>query len=395
VQAYHLACKEAPTSWLGLDLTDDTLAASELYAIRDLGADAFTGGKPLFCPVNRVSIFSPILDELPDRKKITLVMPYEIDLTDPYFLRMHTLRQLGYRLAFSGVAFHDEHRLRALLLQTENCMIADYHYTNQQTWGYIRRNSDQLDLIFKNLKTVDQFDMARRVDGNLFMGKFYTLPFSQENRKMAPLHMTVMRLLRLASDDTYPIDELSQIISLDTSLSFDLLRLINSAAFGFRNEIANIKSAIIAMGQKEFRKWVSYSCVKALSVNTPTEVMRCSLIRAHFCQNLASGVGEEARAQDYFLVGLFSILDAVLGRPMSDVLNEIAVSGAIKQALSAGEGPYADILRAVLDYEAGDWTEVAKFLIMHEHRPNVIADAYFAALRWYNQLVSEIPVTIT
>lgn len=143
------------------------------------------------------------------------------------------------------------------------------------------------------------------------------------------------------------------------SLSYRLLRYLNSAAFTFSMEIHSIPHALTLLGEKALKKWISLVGVAALGDEVSGGLLKVPLLRAMFCELIGKRIGRLRKTNELFLMGLLSVMDALLNVPMKEVLSEIPVDEAIKNALLGLPSRFRPIFDVVLDYESGSWEQLA------------------------------------
>jgi len=168
------------------------------------------------------------------------------------------------------------------------------------------------------------------------------------------------------------------------SFSYKLLRYANSARFGREAKIHSIRRALVVLGEFGIRKWVSIAALPTIAADKPGELMRKSLVRARFCELLAqaSGKGLEDQA---FLMGLFSLLDALLDRPLDEVLKEVGLAPELDSVLrgqAAEDNILNTIYQLVRSYESADWDEVERLSGRLGAPADLIGAAYCEALPW-------------
>ena len=143
------------------------------------------------------------------------------------------------------------------------------------------------------------------------------------------------------------------------------------------------------LGQTEVRKWITTAVSRLLGTDKPSEITRLSLVRAKFCEALASRFGLQKEAQSLFLMGLFSVLDAILEMPMDEALKLVHVSDSIYEALVDNKGEYYPVYQFMMLYESADWKTVSRMLILHDMTTEDVYNAYVEALCWYGELLNE------
>jgi c-di-GMP-related signal transduction protein len=180
----------------------------------------------------------------------------------------------------------------------------------------------------------------------------------------------------------------------DVSLSYRLLRYLNSAVFAFHTEIHSIPHALTLLGERALWKWISLVSVAALGDSVADDLLRLPLLRAMFCELIGKKVGMIHDCNELFLVGLLSVMDALLNVPMPEVLAQIPVDDDIKNALTGRDSRYRPIFEVVLDYESGTWEQLAhsaRHIGLHE---NFLPDLYLCSVQWVADVLTDAPVLV-
>ena len=179
-------------------------------------------------------------------------------------------------------------------------------------------------------------DVPRGARAGLHVLSGLLLPAPRDG--LAPGHPDLQadlpRFLRELQQPELNYDNLERVIRRDVSLSMRLLRYLNSAAFYWRSKVTSLKSALVLLGERPFRKWASLIAIVGIIGDGPAELALTCLARAYFCESLCRATGRTSLQLDGFLVGMLSAIDALVGRPMSEILQEIAVSREIEEALT-------------------------------------------------------------
>jgi EAL and modified HD-GYP domain-containing signal transduction protein len=202
--------------------------------------------------------------------------------------------------------------------------------------------------------------------------------------------LAYLDLLRAATAPEFNIDELASKIKHEPSLTYRLLRYLNSAAFGLRAEIRSVAHALSLLGERELRKWIAVVSVGVLANGKPDELMTIPLVRGRFCELLAPLAGLASHASDLFLMGLLSVMDAVLDQPLDSILADMPVRGEIKEALLARTGLYWRLLEIAVAHERADWEKVSVLLWETEMEEDRVSELYVAAVDWSTALRSNV-----
>ncbi|MDH5765954.1 MAG: HDOD domain-containing protein, partial [Gammaproteobacteria bacterium] len=218
-----------------------------------------------------------------------------------------------------------------------------------------------------------------------FQGFYFCKPQLVKQKHIPANKAVALNLLNKLQNPDIEFETLESILAQDVALSYKFLRYINSAAFSLRREIDSIKDAIALLGIKNTRNWVSMLLMSKTGENKPDELISIALIRGKMCELMAEKIQPEIRNQ-MFIVGLFSVLDALMDMEMIDLLDTIILSSPIKMALLDHAGDHGKILDYVLLYEQFQWDKILKTGI----KPSVFTDAYLEAVEWGKTQIAAI-----
>lgn len=246
---------------------------------------------------------------------------------------------------------------------------------------YWRQNHKTLCAI--NVNDYHGYEFCKIHSLDLLQGQFYTLPLANDNQKIPLSSQTLMTLLVKLQDPDIDAEEIAATINKDLSLSYKLLRLINSAFFGLPREVSSVKQAIIMLGHKTVKTWASLLSLSTVD-NKPNELRVVAMTRARMCELLAKYY--KASAEMSFAAGLFSTLDALLDKSLSMVLSQLPLTSELSSALLNKSGPVGQVLRDVLNYEKGDWIALNASPLPVE----IIARAYLDAIHWAKELNTQL-----
>jgi EAL and modified HD-GYP domain-containing signal transduction protein len=214
---------------------------------------------------------------------------------------------------------------------------------------------------------------------SLFQGYFFCRPEILHRRAIPASKLAYLDLLQSATSREFSMKMIATKIKHEASLTFKLLRYLNSAAFGLRAEIQSIPHALNMLGERELLKWVAIVAVGVLADGKPDELMTVPLVRGRFCELLAPRVGMADHSNDLFLLGLLSVMDAILDQPLTAILGELPVRQEVKDALLGLSGVYREILDVAIALERADWERVSALAsslgILEEEIPALHASA--------------------
>jgi EAL and modified HD-GYP domain-containing signal transduction protein len=242
-------------------------------------------------------------------------------------------------------------------------------------------------VVAEKVETREVFEWAREVGCGLFQGHYFRKPEMRSGAAIPGRHVMHLRLLAALNQPALTIERLEALVKQDASLSLRVLQCINSAAFPIRREVHSIGEALVLLGVGPVRKWASVWCLSKLSAGTTSELTTMALLRARACELLGDEISE-TDSGELFLVGLCSLLDVILGRPMAEAIADLPLSDAARDALLGGRNPLRAVLDTVIAYEDGGWEDaVASAETLGAPEPH-LQQAYTGALAWAHELTA-------
>lgn len=218
-----------------------------------------------------------------------------------------------------------------------------------------RYGSRGIHLLAEKVETEAELQSAKSLGYTYYQGYFFCKPSMLSGRDIPASKPTCLRLLQEAAAPELNYAEIEQLFRQEPALTYRLLRFLNSPALALRIEIHNVRQAVSLLGDREFRRWIAIVALVAMADSKPPELVKTALTRAFFCEELSSPLHLRENASDLFLMGLLSAADALLDRPMKDVLEELSLASDIRGALTGGDTPFTDAFKITRAYEAGDW----------------------------------------
>jgi EAL and modified HD-GYP domain-containing signal transduction protein len=232
-------------------------------------------------------------------------------------------------------------------------------------------------VVAKNVETHEAFETLKNLGFDLFQGHFLCEPKVVEGRPIQINNLNRLRLVAELQDPDVDMPTLGKVVSRDVGLSYNLLRFVNSAFFSVPRRIGSIREALILLGLGHVRRWATLMALLQ-SNDKPHELIVTGLVRARMCELVANARGERRDAEEYFTIGLFSVVDALMDVSLIEVLRQLPFSEEIMDALLRYAGPKGELLHGVLAYERGDFGELIR-LVPAGTTP---ADFYAQAVEW-------------
>lgn len=375
-------------SLLGSRQFDGAAYVDGLELIQELGTNTLSGGKPIFVSLNNISIFSSLESQCKNTNHAPILL---IDQTFPpvsmYTDRIRDLREFGYHFAIRNLPVHCYEDYAPILSQMDYVLIDCQEINAVKASLYFRKLYPDICICASNIPDMETFEELSPTETiSLFEGTFFRMPVTRGEHKVAPLKINYISLLNLIEEDDFDLTKAADIISQDTALIISLLRLANTRSFN--SEITSVRVAVSMLGQKDLTRWIQTTVIEKLCSDKPNELMRLSLLRAKFAENLAPVFHMAMRSQELFLTGLFSILDIILDCSMEEALSMVRVSDKIRTALLEHTGPLAEVLNFIVKYESAEWQEVSRQLVLKNIEISDVSQAWVSSLQWYAKLIA-------
>lgn len=372
---------------LGSGQYDGSAIVEGLELIESMGIETVSENSEVFVPVGNISIFSDVENQCSaPHGRIAFLIDNTIPPIENYIKRLKELKGMGYKLAVRKLAVSD------FGAYAEVMKLADYVFLNNKKIAiekarlYFGKLYPHIKLCAGNIDNMETFEALKETGGyQLYEGDFYRVPVTKGEHVVAPLKVNYIELLNVVNNDNFELLEAANVIGRDTALTISLLQMVNRMTMN--SGITTIRHAAAMLGQKELKKWINTAVANELYADKPSEVTRLSLTRAKFLEELSEAFGVKDKSEELFLMGLFSVLDVVLEKTMEEALEMVTVSGDIKDALTKGEGPYGAVYDFMKQYEAANWQEVSRTLLLRGIGMDRVQDAYMNALKWYKQLL--------
>jgi EAL and modified HD-GYP domain-containing signal transduction protein len=242
-------------------------------------------------------------------------------------------------------------------------------------------------LLAEKVETREEFVAAQKAGFLYFQGYFFRKPEILKTHDIAGNRLNYVRMLQAVSKPELDPREIEKAIKCEASLCYRLLRYMNSAVFGFATEIHSVRHALSLMGEREVRRWVRLVVTLAAGQHKSSELVLSALVRARFCELLSPRI--QHGESDLFLLGLLSLMDAILEIPMTEVLEKVPIDQETKAILLGGASPLRPLYQLMLAQESGDWertTSLARSLKLTE---SDVAGIYWQAMQWARQVSGE------
>jgi EAL and modified HD-GYP domain-containing signal transduction protein len=289
------------------------------------------------------------------------------------------LRSAGYQLALDD--FVDSEEI-APLVEFASFLKIDFQMFDARTRRALARKytDNNIGLLAEKVETESEFREARELGFSYFQGYFFCKPSMVETREIPGNKTIQLQLLAAVAAPELRFDIIEKLLKQEPSLLYRLLRYLNSPILGLRSEVRSVRHAMVVLGENEFRRWGSIFAIISMSAGKSPELIRTALTRAFFCEEFSAAAGLREKDSSLFLMGLLSITDALLDKPMREVLKSLPVIQEVKIALCGGTNRVRDVYELVLALERAEWIRLSDIAARIGCDEGKIPDCYLSAL---------------
>jgi len=352
VVGYELLYRGADPS-LGADRTAQVM----VNTLMDLGLDRVAGSLPVYFNVDEAFLLneSELTQALPP-EQVHFEIVKSVRPSEAVLIACRSLKAKGYHLALDDVTTIEGARP---FIDLVDVIKVDWLDTVDPAAILREFRRSGVSFLAEKIDSYEAAEAAKALNFDLFQGYFYCKPDVVSGNKPPESRMSILRAMQQALVAT-SIDEMFAVVKQDVTLSYRLLRYINSAAFGLKREVQSIEQALSLLGLNNIRRWLTLLTMTSLGENKPKELIRQALWRARFLESVAKALGEKV-VDDDFMMGLFSILDALLDQPMHESLQEITLADHVHNGLIDLNSPMGKKLAMSFALERGDWDAIKAF----------------------------------
>jgi len=354
-----------------------TLDSSLLF-----GLDTLCDKHRAFVNCTTEVLFRELITLLPPQQTVVEVLE-SVEPDDRVVAACQRLKEAGYMIAIDDFVANDP---RASLADCADILKIDMRATSkEERAALVRRYRAKCRLLAEKVETQEEFRQARDMGFILFQGYFFRRPELMMAREVPASRVHQLRLMEMVCRRELDMRELERAIKQETSICYRLLRYLNSPLFGFALEIKSLRHAMAILGERELRRWVRLVVTVGMAEQKCSELLLIGLARARFCELLSQRFRSDS---DLFLLGLLSIMDAILEMPMGTILKQIPVDHETKAALSGQASSLRPLYQLMLAQESGEW-EHASTLAQQLHLTEAkSSDMWWQSMQWAQKVTA-------
>ena len=349
-----------------------------INTISTIGIDVVTSGKKAFINFTdkllkdgTATIISPQI--------VTVEILEDVEPTDEIIMACKELKRLGYTLALDDFIFDEKYKT---LIELADIIKVDFKLTKGEERKKVFElvNSKKVKFLAEKIEDLQEFEEAVAYGYSFFQGYYFSKPIIISAKEIPSYKFVGLKILQELNKSDIDIKKLEKFILRDVSLSYKLLRLINSTAFGLKNKVSSIKYAISLLGEIQIIKWLYIILIKDIGKDKNDELLNNSLIRAKFLELLSKKT--ESAAYDAYITGMLSLMDTILGRPIDEIVRELYLSIEVNNALLGGDSKLGSLLKLAVCYEKAEWDKVIGYSSELSINSGEVTEAYIQAIKW-------------
>jgi EAL and modified HD-GYP domain-containing signal transduction protein len=365
------------------DITADGATSTTIInSFLEIGLEKLVGNR--FAFINLTEGFLNKEEALPfGPKQVIIEVLEDIPINLQLLKSIKRLSEAGFTIALDDFIFNPT--LKPLVAMADIVKIDIMQLSQKELIKHVKiLRKFKAKLLAEKIETMEEFEFCTQLGFDYFQGYFLSKPKIIKSKSLPTNKLAVLNLLSALHNPHSEIDELEEAISFDVSISFKILKLINSAFFNFPGTVESIRQAIVILGRNQLRGWASMLAMSNLD-NRPSEMIHMAMTRAKMCELLAEAAGLEP-LDSYFTVGLFSALDILMEKELNEIIKPLPLGEDLIIALLRKEGVLGEALRCVLAYETSDFDN-AKFQNLE---PNDIFVTNIEAVSWANMVIDTL-----
>jgi EAL and modified HD-GYP domain-containing signal transduction protein len=349
-----------------------------------MGLDVLCDGRRAFMNCTRETLLKDYVTLLPAARVVVEILE-SVPVDDLVKAACIRLKEAGYAIALDDFIADDP---RSALVPYADIIKVDLKGTSpdEQVAMVKRYASFRCRMLAEKVETRKEFSACKQAGFSYFQGYFFRRPEVLQAREIPKNQVNYLRLLQAISQNEIDVNEIEAIIKAEASLCYRLLRYLNSAAFGFSNEIHSVRHGLSILGEREVRRWVRLVATLGAGQNKSSDLVLSALVRARYCELLGPKIphGES----DLFLVGLFSLMDAILELPMGIVLEGISLDHETRAVLLGQESKLDPIYRLMLAQEKADWSVLTELCLYLKLTEGEVTECHWKAMQWAREMTT-------
>jgi EAL and modified HD-GYP domain-containing signal transduction protein len=347
-----------------------------------VGLEEMTGGKRSFINITRKLLLGEDYAVLPKEHCVVELLE-TVEPEAEVIEACRALKKAGYMLALDDFAYAPKYHP---LLALADILKIDFLASDagKRRW-FAEKFGRSMALLAEKVETQEDFKQGMSLGYSYFQGYFFCKPEIVARKDIPAFQQNCLRFIHEVNAPKPNYGRIEETIKHDLSLSTKFLKYLNSAAMGMSNRITSIKQGLALLGEKPLRKWATMVALAAMGQEKPSELIVTALVRGRFCEQIAAAAGLVGRELDLFLMGLFSVMDALLDQPLEKALSYVPLPADVTAALLGTNESLGRAYGLALALERGQWTRARGLAGQMGVEPERLSEMYRGAVKWADQ----------
>jgi c-di-GMP-related signal transduction protein len=362
----------------------DEASRSTLNTAMLLGLDVLCDGRRAFVNCTRDILLKDYITLLPSEQAVVEILE-TVPADDLVVAACRRLKESGYTIALDDFGVNDPREALTDFADIIKVDLRDMSATDAA--AMVKRYGPwRCRMLAEKVETREEFLAAKKAGFLYFQGYFFRRPEMLTAHEIPANRVNYLRMLTAVSKPELDVREIENVVKGEASLCYRLLRYLNSAAFGFANEIHSVRHALAILGEREVRRWIRLVATLGAGQGKSSELVLSALVRARFCELLSPKIPHGD--SDLFLMGLLSLMDVILELPMSQVLDNVPIDQETKSLLLGGASRLRPFYQLMLAQESGEWKTASELTAQLHLSESEVAECHWQAMQWARQVSS-------
>lgn len=349
-----------------------------VYGLRKL-----TGGAPAFVNCTPDALIQKLVWILPPGMAV-LELPGDVELTADLLAACKALKAAEYKLAIDNFVYRPALKP---LIQLADFIKVDFHNASAQdrvrSIAAVREMHKTL--IAEKVETQADYQRAVAEGFTLFQGYHFCRPLLLSKHPVPANKLAHLRLLAMLDQDELDFNKIGEQVKLDPALTYRLLRYVNSPLCPIREEVRSVQAALMIVGETLFRRFSRLAIMSEINSGQTGELLRTAFVRARFCELAAELLQFEP--QEQYLMGLFSLLPAMVQAPMEEALAGLPLRSEARRALLGEFAPLHCLVDWIACYERADWQGANQVAAERGLAPEKLQECFAHAVLWADEML--------
>ena len=383
--AYELLFRNSKENKFDFSVDADTATMKLISNCMSLGLGQLTNDKRAFINFTNGLIKNGYPSVLP-KECIVVEILESVKPTKEILFELNKLKANGYMIALDDVVSQSKYWEFGKIIDIYKI---DFRASTKEERVSIVKGirvlNPEAELLAEKVETYEEYEEAQINEYAYTQGYYFSKPLMMSGKDMPIRNRTCFNIMAELLNNDFNVNKIEKIIKSDVSISYKLIRMLNSASFSFNQKITSIKQAIMLIGKEELNKWLTITAMSEMESENDNEITTSTIIRARFCEMIAEQVNPLIKSK-CFMCGLFSNLDTFIQKEMSEIVEELPIDDELKAALIGEENEVHSILHLVEAYEKVDNKRIEELCKKVKIQKNLLVKLYVNSINWERKL---------